>query len=323
MPFAITAAIRAHRAARFDALYSTSSPVTAHLVAGTVKRLTGVPWVAEFRDPWVGSPLAEPLPWLHRRLQSRIERWIVHSANQLVFLSPSTARVYRRRYPHAAAMAVITNGHDATEVIERQQTNTASDRYRIVWTGALYRPAELAMFLEAIKVLVGRRPALGDTLAVDFFGHVSGECRTIADRFSHDGSLAGVLRFHGFVSRRAALQEVADADAALVMLGGETGVGQFVPGKLFDYLGQSKQVLAVLPPGDARDILEELNWGVIADPDVEQIGYAIERLIELPAPDRRADPEGRYDRAILAGRLADTLRAATGDGRDGGSPSAT
>ena len=80
---------------------------------------------------------------------------------------------------------------------------------------------------------------------------------------------------------------------------------------------------AGVPPGDARDILEELNWGVIADPDVEQIGQAIERLIELPAPDRRADPEGRYDRAILAGRLADTLSAASGDGRDGvGAPSA-
>jgi glycosyltransferase involved in cell wall biosynthesis len=256
-------------------------------------------------------------------LQSRIERWIVHSADQLVFLSPSTARVYRRRYPHAAAMAVITNGHDATEVIERKATNNAAGRYRIVWTGELYRPAELAMFLEAIKLLIDRRPALGDTLAVDFFGHVTDECNAIADRFSRDGSLAGVIRFHGFVPRRAALQEVADADAALVMLGSGAGVGQFVPGKLFDYLGQNKQVLAVLPPGDARDILEELNWGVIADPDVEQIGRAIERLIELPTAQRLADPEGRFNRAILAGRLADTLRAATGDvGNSAGAPSA-
>ena len=71
MPFAIAAAVRAHSIVRLDALYSTSSPVSAHLVAGTVKRLTG-PWVAEFRDPWVDSPLIQPLPWLHRRLQSRI-----------------------------------------------------------------------------------------------------------------------------------------------------------------------------------------------------------------------------------------------------------
>ncbi len=123
------------------------------------------------------------------------------------------------------------------------------------------------------------------------------------------------MRFEGFVPRRAALTAVADADAALVMLGGGPGVGQFIPGKLFDYLGQSKQILAVLPPGDARDILLDLGWGVIASPEAVEIAGAIERLMTLPPPSPPADPEGRYDREALAGRLADTLRAATGDAR--------
>ena len=106
---------------------------------------------------------------------------------------------------------------------------------------------------------------------------------------------------------------MADADAALVMLGAEPGMGQFVPGKLFDYLGQGKQILAVLPPGDAREILRELDWGVVADPDPVAIEHAIERLLAIAAAGRSPDPDGRY-RAVsrLAGRLAVTLDQASG-----------
>ena len=248
MPFAIAAAIRAHRSERFDALHSTSSPVTV-------------------------------------------------------------AQIYRRRYPDAPAISVVTNGHDANEVVDGPRPRTVPGRFLIVWTGTLYRPNELEMFLEALKALIARRPNVASRLAVLFYGHVSGSCQPIAGRCGRDPRLHGVLHFHGFVPRRATLEALADADAALVMLGDGPGIGQFVPGKLFDYIGQSKQVLAVLPPGDARKILEELDWGVIANPDVLEIGRAIERLLDLPPPKRRADPDGRYDSRTLARRLADTLRS--------------
>ena len=315
LPFALVAAIRAYRSEPFDAVYSTAAPVTAHLVAGIVKRLTGVPWVAEFRDPWLGNPVTEaiagPRPWVHRRLQARLEQWIVRSADRVVFVSPSTMQLYRRRYPDAAEMLTITNGHDPSETVVRSGGSAGPRRYRIVWTGTLDRPGELLMFLEAVKAVVARRPALVGQLEVDFFGYVSDPCRAIADRFVGDGPLAAVLRFTGFVPRRVALEALADADAALILLGGGRGMGQFVPSKLFDYLGQNRQILAVLPPGDARDILEELGWGVIAEPNVAAIERAIEHVLTLPPPARLADPEGRYDRLALARRLADTLREAT------------
>jgi hypothetical protein len=81
----------------------------------------------------------------------------------------------------------------------------------------------------------------------------------------------------------------------------------FVGGKLYEYLGQNLQILAVLPPGDAKDVLTGLDWGVIAEPEASSIADALERLVFSPEPDRAADPEGMYDRAVLAGRLAACL----------------
>jgi glycosyltransferase involved in cell wall biosynthesis len=320
LPFAVVTAIRAYRATPFDVVYSTSAPVTSHLVAGIVKRLTGVPWVAEFRDPWRGNPVTHAIagrrPWIHRRLQARLEQWIVRSADRLVFVSPSTTRLYRLRYPDAATMVTITNGHDRSETIV-PEAEVDDGRFRIVWTGTLDRPDELLVFLQAVDALLTRAPELARRLEIDFYGNVSDACKAIWARFAARDRLVEAVRFHGFVPRRVALQAIADADAALVMLGSGPGMGQFVPGKLFDYLGQSKEVLAVIPPGDARDILNELHWGVVADPNMREIGRAIERLIALPPPARAADPEGKYDRVVLAGRLADCLREATEDARLG------
>ena len=309
LPFAVVGGVRAARSARVDAVYSTSSPVTAHLVAGLVSRLVGIAWVAEFRDPWVGNPVAEALPWFHRRLRARLERWVVRSADRLVFLSPSTARTYRRRYPLEGITTVITNGHDRLEVVPQGEERRAGP-YRIVWAGSLYRPTELAAFLEALANLAERRPSLANELDVAFYGEVEATCRATADAWLRRPAVASIVRFPGFVSRQVALHAIADADAALVMLGDGPGMGQFVPGKLFDYLGQNKQILAVLPPGDARDILSELDWGVVADPDPESVASTIERLLAMPAPTRLADPDGRYERAGLARCLADVLSEA-------------
>ena len=320
LPFALAAALRFRLTGGYDVVYSTSAPFTAHLVAGLVKQLTGARWVAEFRDPWVGNPVTDasagPLPWFHRRLRTKVERWIVRSADRIVFVSPSTARRYRLRYPEAAPMVVITNGHDRSEIVARPPATAGGGRFRIVWTGTLDRPTELDAFLAGVAAFVARRTAATPEIEIVFYGSVSEPCRAIADQFGRERGLGSILVFKGLVPRRRALEALAEADAALVMLGAGPGMGQFVPGKLFEYLGQSTQVFAVLPPGDAREILHELDWGVVADPDASSVAHGLERLVTTPRPDRLADPEGRYDRVRLAGRLADVLCDAI-DGQDG------
>jgi glycosyltransferase involved in cell wall biosynthesis len=310
LPFALRAALRRHRVAPVDVVYSTASPITSHLVAGLFKRRTGVPWVAEFRDPWLGTALAKPIPWLHRRIKAKLERWIIQTADQVVFLAPSTARMYQERYPFATNFVVIPNGYDRSETTVSSRPAEAGRRFRIVYTGLLFRPIELAVFFDGLDRLAARRPKLIEQLEVLFYGAVDPACQEVADRALANERLSRVVDFRGYVPRREALQAVADADAALVLLGAGPGMGVYIPGKLFDYLGQSRQILAMLPKGDAWDVLDELDWGVAAEPDAIDVERAIERVMTLPPPTGPVDPDGRYDRVGLAGRLAETLTEA-------------
>ena len=116
IPFAIRSAVGVHRRRPARVVYSSSAPISAHVIAGLVKRMTGLPWVADFRDPWIDNAFAAPLPPFQRMLQKRIERWIVQTADRVVFATPGLLARYRDRYPaHADRFVVITNGYDATD----------------------------------------------------------------------------------------------------------------------------------------------------------------------------------------------------------------
>mgnify|MGYP006196076133 CR=1 FL=1 len=39
----------------FPVVYSSSPPVSGHLAAAVLSDLLDLPWVADFRDPWIGN----------------------------------------------------------------------------------------------------------------------------------------------------------------------------------------------------------------------------------------------------------------------------
>ncbi len=85
-PFALAAARGVVRQQRVDAIFSSSYPITAHLVARRLHRDTGLPWVADFRDLWTD--------WVWRgelrgRLDSRLEHALLAEATAIVTVSPT------------------------------------------------------------------------------------------------------------------------------------------------------------------------------------------------------------------------------------------
>lgn len=309
LPFAVPAAIREHRRRPYDAILSSSSPVTSHLIAGIVHRALGLPWVAEFRDPWVGNALAHRLPWLHRALARRIERWIVSSADRCVFVTPTLTERYRQRYPALAhRFATVTNAYDLPVAASEPATSGgASDGRTLAYAGTLDRPRELATFLDGLRAYL--RDGDAPPVRVEFVGHASDACLAlIAGAARELGSEA--VAHAGFVPRSEARRRLAASDGALVLLGDGPGMDLFVGGKLYEYIGDDRPVLAMLPAGDARDLLAGLGWGTLAEPTAASVADALRRFASVPHEPRIADPDRRFERRAVVARLAAVLDAA-------------
>jgi len=307
-PAAIAAGVAADDANPVDAIYSSGPPWTSHLVAAAIQGLTGLPWVADFRDPWIGNAYAAPLPALHRAAREWLELAVVMRARASVFASAGVRDEYARRYPAwAERFVTIHNGYDLADVARvPPPSRTADDGgYRITFTGSIQGTAEARLLVEGLELLFRRRPELRERLRLQLVGWLSPAAEAVAgDRLA---ALGGVVERIGQQPKPMALQAVREADAALVLLADEPGRENVPSAKLFDYLGLDRQVLAVAPDGEVRRILAELDWGLGVDPTPDGFARGIEHLMAADPPNRSADPERRFERRSLSARLASVL----------------
>lgn len=307
LPFAAWSGAEIVRRRRVDVVFSTSPPVTGHLVAGLVSRVTGVPWVADFRDPWIGNAFLPQLSPVHRAAQRWLERWIVSSAVAVIAATPTLAASLRARYPERAAVIhVITNGFDREELDPFRRSPEPSDRLRLVYSGSAYGGV-VAPFVAGLERFATARPDLASRLSVEFVGWLDADSRHRIEALDRDASTAGIVTTVGHRPRAEALATVAGADAALYLLDDDPRKSLFVGGKLYEYIGLGVPILAVVPAGDARWVLESLDWGIVADPDPRSVCDGLIRLFEEPQASGDADPEGRFDRRRLTAELARVL----------------
>lgn len=114
---------------RPNVIWSTYPIATAHLIGAELQRRTGLPWVADFRDPMAQDDYpTDPKIWQQFK---RIEEHVMQRATLTLFTTPGAAKMYQQRYPDAhARIEVIENGYDEetfvkaeAELIERTPLN--------------------------------------------------------------------------------------------------------------------------------------------------------------------------------------------------------
>src|SRR6185312_6430803 len=215
---AVPAGLALARRMKPDALWSTFPIATAHAIGHTLARLTGLPWIADFRDPMAqdGYP-TDPLTW---RSYKRIEERVVAKAGALVFTTPGAQRLYRQRYESqpASRFMLIENGFDEDifgEIGSKDSPPLVPGRLTVLHSGIVY-PSERdpSSLIAALASLARDSPALAAKLVVRFRAPVHDNLlRTLAAKqgVSDNIEIVPALPY------RQALGEMMRADALLVL----------------------------------------------------------------------------------------------------------
>jgi hypothetical protein len=101
-----------------DVLYSTSYPYSSHLVGSWLKRKTGLPWVADFRDEWTQNPHLVPPTRVHGWLAEKMERTVVKQADHIIGVNESILDILKNGASDPSKFTAITNGFDGQEIEE-------------------------------------------------------------------------------------------------------------------------------------------------------------------------------------------------------------
>lgn len=272
-PFAVREGLRIIRSQKVDAIYSTSLPNTCHLAAYVLKRRTGLPWVADFRDLWTQNTyVSYPRPVLG--IENKMEAAVVRCADRITTINEPMRQDIQGKYPDqpAGKFTVIPHGFDPEDfVTSNTDIKTSPDKFTICYAGSLYGRRKVDTFMYAVKELIDEDSSLNEKLNIRFVGNVSP-----ARSLCHQLGLDRVVTFSGMVSHQEAWSYLENSDVLLFPLGTGELDEKASTGKLFEYLAIGKPLLALVPEGVAANIIRQANVGVIMNPeDKEGIKQAV------------------------------------------------
>lgn len=300
---------------RPQVIWSTYPIATAHLIGLTLQRLSGLPWVADFRDPMT-EPDFPPDPAV-RRIAGWIERRTVAAASRTVFTTPGAEGGYAARYPDlpAGRWARIPNGYDEDSfrkvdaALGEAPRPATGGRVTLVHSGVLYPSERDPMpFFSALARLKseGRISAAGLAIILRASGHddlYAGELRRLA--------IDDIVALAPSLSYDEALREMCRADGLLLFQA--ANCNQQVPAKAYEYLRAGRPILALSDPaGDTAALMREAGIDPVVDlADENAIHDSLPRFIAAvargAAPLPPAGVVARYSRQAQAARLADLL----------------
>lgn len=262
---------------RPDVIWSTYPIATAHVIGAELQRRSGLPWVADFRDPMAqeGYP-ADPTTWQHFK---HIEEQAMQQASLALFTTPGAARVYRERYPEAKAhIEVLENGYDEetfakaeNELGERTPLNP--DYLTLLHSGIVY-PSErdpTALF-EAFSKLMQTQPDIAAKLKLRFRAAAHDDLlHELASRYG----ITHTIEILPAIPYREALAEMLRADGLLILQA--ANCNDQIPAKLYEYVRAKRPILALTPfRGDTGTALTSMGIDTIASLDDT---LAIEKLL--------------------------------------------
>jgi hypothetical protein len=250
IPFASGAGLRLCRQWRPDVIYASGMPFSSFVISAHLAARLHVPWTAEFRDLYVDDHYY-PYPHWRRRLDAWIEQRVIQKAAGAVTVSEPLAEVLRRKYDKPTA--VILNGFAPEDFpSDLQVPRQSSIGLRIVYTGTLtglmyeVRRDPSPLF-KAIRLL----GVSGGHVRVVYYGRDGGIFRELAKKEGVDHH----VDVRGLVPNTEALKAQMEADVLLLLLWNSPEEKGVYTGKLFEYLGARRPILAIGPPDNVATAL--------------------------------------------------------------------
>jgi glycosyltransferase involved in cell wall biosynthesis len=293
-----------------DAIFATAPPYTDFLIGEELKHKTGLPLILDYRDAWLENPLHNYLTPIHRALHKRLEQRVLRIADGILSINrPIKERILKGNgFLSHSDVTILSQGFDQQDFEHVQISRSPDGKLRFLYAGTFYYNRTPEHFLRALKHVFEMYPETEGRIEAHFAGTIRNEDRHLVEALG----LSEHVRMHGYLSHRDTVQQLVDADVLWMTIGRGKGEDMMSTGKLYEYLGARKPILACIPDGAAREVLEKSGTAFFAPPDDEMaIAEQIHSLYELHKNDRLPAPSfafvEQFSRRALAGRLAALL----------------
>jgi len=292
-----------------DAIVTTGPPQSMHMIGLKLSQATGLPWVADFRDPWTKMFYFKHLGLSKRSEQKHheLEKEVLDGATRVISVSPMVQKDFQSMT--TTPVELITNGFDDEDF---RKDFDQDDYFNITHTGLFASDGNPETLWKVLADKCSSDEEFRRSLRIRLVGKTDKE---ITDSVKAAG-LAENLKDLGYCSHEVAVREQRNASVLILPLRKEPEYEAVLPGKLFEYLASRRLILGIgQTNGAMATIVRDTGSGIVYDWDEEQkirswIDFCWNEFKDNELHDNTSDIS-RYSRRRLTKRLASLLNEIT------------
>ncbi len=263
-PFAVKRGLEIIKHYDIDVILSSYGPSTSHFIASRLHRKTGVHWVADFRDLWAQHPYY-PKYQPFQLFEEQVEKQVLKRSTVLIAAAEPMAT--QMEIFHQKKVEVIHNGFDEEDYHEDVPL---TPKFSITFTGHIKKQdaASLDMLFEAIAELQQEKCISANNFELRFYGStlvgaVSGN--TLLPLVKKLG-IAELVKIYATIPYLECIKKQKESTVLLLLLTIENIAKGIYSGKVFEYIGAARPILAIAPKGDVVDLLlRKTGTGIVAN----------------------------------------------------------
>ncbi|MBL7076052.1 MAG: glycosyltransferase [Kiritimatiellae bacterium] len=244
-----------------DLIFSSSPPYTPHLIASDLKKVTGLPWVVDFRDPWLENHAYNTAPRLGfiKQWNRKLETRVLQKADHVLAANPGIKNFAMMKLgeDQQGKFQVITNGYDVEDV---RPAIRPLPRFTVSYYGTVYPQGFPMELFEGMRELIDADPAFAGDFHFRIIGSISPNVRASVEQTVP----ATNLTVSDYIPHSDMIDQLYETQALVVVLNDFVNNHVYAPGKIYEYLPSGNPILGIGPAnGDAAALLAQTQAGVM------------------------------------------------------------
>lgn len=288
-----------------DAIISTGPPHSMHMIALHLKRRLGLPWIADFRDPWTGIDYYDHLKLSKRADKKHIslEKSVLETSDKVVVIGKSMRDQFRQIVN--IDPVVIPNGFDEDDF--KNAKGEVDEHFTILHVGAINKDRNHIIFWKSISDLIKEGGDISSVLRIKLIGKLDHSVLTAIKNFGIDE----ITELIPYIPHNQVAEALLSASLLYLPINNTANAKSIQTGKIFEYIASGLPILGIGPiKGDASEILNTSKAGVMVDFEDEMgLKSAIVSYWEASKKGKREINATymNYSRRVLTEKLAHVL----------------
>jgi glycosyltransferase involved in cell wall biosynthesis len=275
---------------KYDAIFISVPPFSAIKPFVKLKEKFDIPLFVDYRDAWLSNQFRfYPTPY-HRYRHKKQEDYVLRKVDRIIAVNRHIKENLIKSYKFLKFddIDIIRHGYDSEDFENSVQIPKENDKLIITYAGIFYEEITPKYLLRAFKQLSIKNPDIAANIRLRFVGHFKKENQKLVNKLQLERFVEQV----GYLDHSEVIKEISSSDVLWLMLPNNSRMNNVTPGKLYEYFGTRKPIIANLPNGIAKTVAEEYGASYITlSDDINEIVKALEDVHrdyvsnKLPKPD--------------------------------------